>query len=95
MGWEGIKNGELLARAAVEFDALVTDFLQLRLPPFAYCLRPATVSSLAIARVRRDRYLCREILHLPHRHNRRSAQLHDFPHPPLAAYFVLDLKKRV
>ena len=24
MGWEGIKNGELLARAAVEFDALVT-----------------------------------------------------------------------
>ena len=24
MGWEGVKNGELLARAAVEFDALVT-----------------------------------------------------------------------
>lgn len=24
MGWEGIKNGELLARAAVEFDAFVT-----------------------------------------------------------------------
>ena len=24
MGWEGIKNGDLLVRAAVEFDALVT-----------------------------------------------------------------------